>query len=154
MPKIYSTEDKISICNTIANSSKGILTHFNDDPAKFPHPNTIREWIRSDAIFRANFLQAKEDQADFLVDEMLEIADKCEERRDCIEKAKLRVEVRKFAAQKLKPKVYGDHYKFAQEVKSDYASLDFAKLSKEELEVLRAITKKAGNEHAAYSRRH
>ena len=79
--------------------------------SKMPAYRTVREWIADDREgFRARYAAAKEDQADYLADELLMIADaavKCKTPEQ-IAAARLRVDVRKFSAAKLKPRVYGD----------------------------------------------
>lgn len=79
--------------------------------AGMPAYRTVREWIADDREgFRARYAAAKEDQADYLADELLMIADaavKCKTPEQ-IAAARLRVDVRKFSAAKLKPRVYGD----------------------------------------------
>lgn len=71
--------------------------------------------------------RARQDRADALVDEMLEIADNTENdtivdkdgnerpNTEWIQRARLRVDTRKFIASKMKPKVYGDSTKHTHE---------------------------------------
>lgn len=79
--------------------------------AGMPAYRTVREWIADDREgFKARYATAKEDQADFLADELLLIADasvKCTTPEQ-IAAARLRVDVRKFSAAKLKPRLYGE----------------------------------------------
>lgn len=71
-----------------------------------PHPATVYRWFREHQLFCDNYARAKEDQADYFVEDILQIAD--EARPDDVQVAKLRVDTRKWAASKYKPKKYGD----------------------------------------------
>ena len=73
-----------------------------------PTSETIRVWLLNDRELSARYARAREAQADFLADELVEIADSVPVDRDAIEKAKLQSETRKWIAAKLKPKKYGD----------------------------------------------
>lgn len=78
--------------------------------------------------FQEQYARAKEEQADFLAEEMLEIADdKSDDLLDteegqsanpvAVQRARLRVDARKWAAAKLKPKKYGDKVDFTTDGK-------------------------------------
>jgi hypothetical protein len=62
--------------------------------------------------FHSEFLEryayARERQAEYFGDETKEIADNCEETPEAINKARLRIDQRKWFASKLAPKKYGD----------------------------------------------
>jgi hypothetical protein len=92
-----------------------------------PSHTTVENWLHEDKEFLARYARAKEDQADYLVEEMLQIADDSSEdeifieaedgsgqtaKRVCnkefIARSRLRVDTRKFIAAKLKPKKYGE----------------------------------------------
>ena len=89
---------------------------------RFPSPKTIYGWMLKDDAFRKAYTRAKEDQAQIVEDEMLQIADTTQvgeivtvkpdgkevKRADMIEHRKLRIETRKWLLGKLKPKKYGD----------------------------------------------
>lgn len=74
--------------------------------AHMPEPATVYRWFRLHKEFCDNYARAKEDQADYFVEDILTIAD--EAKSDDIQVAKLRVDTRKWAASKYKPKKYGD----------------------------------------------
>ena len=117
----YSEETGNKICEIIASSNKSLTTISKE--LNIPY-GTIREWIRSNETFSINYARAKEDQADFLAEEILTIAD--DHTRDIqiieiapgvktesvdhevIQRSKLRVDSRKWLASKLRPKKYGD----------------------------------------------
>lgn len=80
-------------------------------------------WLRENEEFRNQYARAKEDQADFLAEEILDIADDGSndfmtitkgnktynvENTEWTSRSKLRVEARKWIAAKLKPKRYGE----------------------------------------------
>ena len=90
-----------------------------------PAVSSVFKWIREDAEFSSQYAKAKEESADALMEEMLDIADNgtndymenldgdgnCVGYRlngEFLQRSKLRVDVRKWAASKLKPKKYGD----------------------------------------------
>lgn len=76
--------------------------------------------MREDEAFRLQYRRAREDQADYFADEILEIADDSTndfmERKDgteyCdqenIQRSRLRVDTRKWFAARMAPKVYGE----------------------------------------------
>lgn len=83
-----------------------------------PSRETVRRWLRDKAEFRGQYARAREDQADALADEILAIADDTDGDVEIVEgeivqiaanvnRAKLRVDARKWAAGKLAPKKYG-----------------------------------------------
>jgi hypothetical protein len=101
-----------------------------------PHQDTVWRWIRESKEFRDQYDRAKEESADALVDEMLSIAD--DGRNDYMEqfdadgisigwklngehvqRSRLRLDVRKWAASKLKPKRYGDRLDMNHGVQPD-----------------------------------
>ena len=87
---------------------------------------TIYKWLGDNEQFAKDYARSKEEQADFLAEEMLEIADddsldvgftddgKPFVKGENIQRARLRVDTRKWIAAKLKPKKYGD--KISQEI--------------------------------------
>jgi len=121
-PEIYSQEIADRICAEIASSTKSLRTICNADG--MPCVQTVLKWLREDKDgFLAQYTRAKEEQADFMTEEMIEIADDGTndymtivkgdteyniENKEVTSRSKLRVETRKWAASKLKPKKYGD----------------------------------------------
>ena len=118
-PSIYTEELVDELMARIA-SGESLRTI-----AKQPHmPSvvTIFEWMRTKEGFSKRYAIAKEEQADALVEEMLDIADNgtndwmaSEEEDggvryngDAVQRSRLRVDTRKWCAAKLKPKKYGD----------------------------------------------
>jgi hypothetical protein len=89
---------------------------------------TVFNWLRVHPQFLEQYTRAKEESADALADEMLDIADDADNdwmRRntdeagspgwyangDHINRSRLRIETRKWIAAKLKPKKYGDFHR-------------------------------------------
>ena len=91
-----------------------------------PSHTTILKWLREIEGFASQYARAREDQAEFYLDEIIAISDESSqdkvanedgtERTDseAIQRSKLRVDTRKWAMSKLAPKKYGD--KITQEV--------------------------------------
>lgn len=102
-PSIYTDDLADLICEQIA-QGKALATICNasDD---LPAPRTVYRWLREKDGFRHNYACAKEDQADYLAEQVLEVADNSElEPND----KRIRVDARKWLASKFKPKAYSD----------------------------------------------
>ncbi|MGH8522737.1 MAG: hypothetical protein ACREXY_00475 [Gammaproteobacteria bacterium] len=74
-----------------------------------------KDCLRRDPALKARYVEATEDRADVLAEQLIELADSpMPEGLDgsaasaWIQQLRLQVDVRKWAASKLKPKVYGD----------------------------------------------
>lgn len=92
-----------------------------------PARQTVYQWLMNDASFSDNYTRAREAQADYYADEIADIADTETDPN----KARVRIDARKWAAGKLKPKVYGDrlHLDGDMNVSMSDAQLD-ARLAK------------------------
>lgn len=91
---------------------------------EFPSCETMFRWIREKPEFREQYARAKQESADFMADEILDIADDgtndWEEREmaggrtiialnsEAVQRSKLRVDTRKWLMAKMKPKKYGE----------------------------------------------
>jgi predicted transcriptional regulator len=110
-PSGYTEELADKICDAIAGSSKGLNHHCKELGIS---PSMVYRWLEKNEGFRERYARAREDQADFVADEIVEIAD--DNSRDAeyyvggnhVQRAKLRVDARKWVASKLKPKKYGE----------------------------------------------
>ncbi|KTD62404.1 hypothetical protein [Legionella shakespearei] len=118
-PTKYNDTLANEICDTIASSSKGTkklcLEH-----SHWPCQDTLFTWLKAYPEFSEQYAQAKICQIELLVDEILEISD--DESQDqyvnelgalvpnpsAINRARLKVDVRKWLACKLVPRVYGN----------------------------------------------
>jgi len=114
----------------IATSNKSLKKCLNEINPKYNEKVaviTVFDWIHDNPEFAKQYARAKEEQADYLADEMLDIADDRSEdeifieaddasgktaKRVCnkefINRSRLRVDTRKWLASKLKPKKYGE----------------------------------------------
>ena len=120
-PTKYSSKLASEICDAIASSSKGIRLLCKNNP-HWPCSDTIFTWLKENADFSDQYARAKKCQVEFLVDEILEIADdvshdctvkdngKITYNQSAINRAKLQIDTRKWLACKLVPKVYGSSY--------------------------------------------
>lgn len=121
-PSDYSPELADRICARLADgeSMRAICR-----TEGMPDKSTVFRWLRTDPAFRDQYTRAKEESADALTDEMLDISDdgsndwmerKGEDGENIgwqvngehIQRSRLRIETRKWIASKLKPKKYGD----------------------------------------------
>lgn len=120
------------ICDALATSSRGIgkiLIAITDEYGGAPSYSTVMLWMVEEPELSEKYARAKEAQADFMADELIEIAD--DGSNDYMEsnspdnpgyklngehvtRSRLRVDARKWVASKLKPKKYGD--KLTQEL--------------------------------------
>ena len=85
-----------------------------------PSEGTVRGWVIADEAFGTQYTQAREAGMEALADEILQIADSQEGdvlvkedgtaivNHDAIQRAKLRVDTRKWIMSKIAPKKYGD----------------------------------------------
>jgi hypothetical protein len=129
-----------------------------------PNISTVIRWLAADEDFARRYTRAREMQAEILADEMLGIADDGTndwmEKKDqkgnvtgwalngeAVARSKLRLEQRRWWAEKLRPKVYGN--KVAIGGADDMApiktstQLDVSNLSLDELEILGAALQKS-----------
>lgn len=104
----YSTELAIKICTTIASDTRCLNDICKSNP-DFPPPRIIDRWRVFYPPFARNFNAAKKVQAQFLIDQLIELADNPENRKaDVLNWSKTRITTRQWIAAKLLPKIYGD----------------------------------------------
>lgn len=116
----FSQELFDEICDRLANG-ESLRTICQDDD--MPNKGSVFRWLAGDKKLSDQYARAREEQADFIFDEVLEIADDARndwmERRgeedagwvangEHIQRSRLRIDARKWMAGKLRPKVYGD----------------------------------------------
>lgn len=70
----------------------------------WPSYTLVLQWLRADHEFRQDYGLSRIAQADFLADEIIEIADNCTDPQT----ARLQIDVRKWMAARLNPTRYGD----------------------------------------------
>ena len=121
-PTDYNEELADIICERLA-SGESMRSISRDEG--MPASSTMFKWLRIHPVFTEQYTRAKEESADALVEEMLDIAD--DGTNDWMEKhgkdgenvgwqvngesvarSRVRVETRKWISSKLKPKKYGD----------------------------------------------
>lgn len=129
-PSTFTQEIADHICEELSTSSKSLRTICEKDG--MPTVRTILSWLsegdkpEAPAHFTAflhNYVRAREAQADFLAEEIIEIADDGSndfmtvgkgdktyevENKEVTNRSRLRVDARKWIASKLKPKKYGE----------------------------------------------
>ena len=104
-PTKYSQELATRICSLVAEgASLRDIASLDGMPTR----ETIRTWIRDKGEFSAQYAQAKEYYADTEFERMFELADNVGATHEEIAKARLQIDVRKWALSKLLPKKYGD----------------------------------------------
>lgn len=120
-PTIRTEEIIDAILNGIVEGRS--LTSILKSDDKFPDYCTFMRWLDKDAELSQKYAKAKEVQADYLAEELLEISD--DGKNDWMEvhdpdnpgwkfngehyqRSRLRVDTRKWIASKLKPKKYGE----------------------------------------------
>ena len=118
-PTKYNDELVKDICNGIASSSKGTKKLCDENP-HWPSQDTLFTWLKDNKEFSEQYAQAKRQQAEVLVDAMLDIvqgvAPGCLKDEHgvivpniaLIQQARLRIDVYKWLACKLIPRIYGE----------------------------------------------
>ena len=102
-PTKYNEEIAYKICTEIAEGASLRKICSNPD---MPSIDSVRRWLIDEdkAVFHLQYARAREEQADFYADEITEIADTEPDPN----RARVRVDARKWVASKLKPKKYGE----------------------------------------------
>lgn len=102
-PSLYSENLVDTICRRIANgeSLRSICSE-----ETFPDRNTVIRWLWEKPDFATKYAHAREAQADFMDDKILETADSCTPETAAADRVK--IAAYQWRASKLKPKVYGD----------------------------------------------
>lgn len=91
---------------TMLAQGKSLRRICHENPS-LPTITTIMNWLNKDKSFLEQYMRAREMGAHFLVEEIIDIADSAKD-RTAVEKARVQVDARKWAASKLAPKKYGD----------------------------------------------
>ena len=103
MPRALEFSQQIAdeICERLAEgeSMRSILRD-----AHMPASSSVYKWLRFVPDFAEQYARAREDQADTIADQTVWIADTEEDPQ----RARVRIDARKWYAGKLRPKVYGD----------------------------------------------
>ena len=118
-PTKYQSDLAKEICDAIASTSKG-TKRLCVENSHWPCQDTLFTWLKIYPEFSEQYAQAKICQIELLVDEILEISDDSSQDQyvnelgvlvsnpPAINRARLKVDTRKWLASKLVPKVYGN----------------------------------------------
>ena len=140
-PSIYHPDLAKEICDTLASTSKGTKKLCAEN-LHWPSQDTLFTWLKTNAEFSEQYARAKKNQAELLVDEILEISDDASQDQiitnqgeiifnsQAINRARLKIDTRKWLACKLIPRVYGS--------KVEENEIDLNSRVREELLELRA----------------
>lgn len=158
-PSKYSKEIADRICEMISASSKGLSTICK--LKSMPSFVTVYSWLNNpeNDYFLKQYTRAREAQAEFLADEIIEIADTArkgtktretkdglfKETGDMVDRSRLMIDARKWKASKLAPKKYGDKIDVTTGGESITPKQDLSKLTTEELLKLHELNTKLGN---------
>lgn len=137
-PSKFSQDLAEKICEQIAHGKSLRAICAEDD---MPSTSTVCKWLNENQDFSEQYTRARSEQADYFVEEIVEIADNVTAESAAVAKAKLQIDARKWAASKIAPKKYGD--KTELDVKSSDGSMtptvrldaeEYRKIAKEVLE--------------------
>lgn len=117
-PSTYTDEKAQKICELTSTSHKSLKTICEEVNVSVM---TVLQWLREIEDFAKMYAKAKDEQADYLVEELMEIADdsskdtlidpetgKKYENKEWTNRSRLRVDTRKWIAAKLKPRKYSE----------------------------------------------
>lgn len=89
---------------------------------EMPAMQTIWRWLREKEDFSEQYARAKQESADAMSEELLEIADNPS--NEDVNRDRLRVDARKWLMSKMKPKKYGDKMDVTSDGKAITVSFD------------------------------
>lgn len=104
-PTKYNPAVAAKICQAIATSERSLRRILQADG--MPTLSTVMLWKLKHPEFSEQYARAREDQADMFGDAVVEIADDAATPEEA-QVARVRIDARKWAAGKRKPKVYGE----------------------------------------------
>ncbi len=103
-PSLYTEELATLICTKV---SECVPVHRIAELPGMVDAATIYRWLAAHQSFRENYTRAREAAADRMVAETREIADEPIDKMGAVERARVRVQVRQWAAERMAPKKYG-----------------------------------------------
>ncbi len=143
-PSLYTEALAAKICRRLAEGES--LRAICADKV-MPAISTVMGWLFNGKHedFSEQYTRARQAQAEFRADEIIEIADAAEHGgSEEVQAARLRVDARKWIAAKLLPKKYGDKLQHTGEGGGPIrVRPDLSKLTDEELDVLERILGRA-----------
>ena len=117
-PTDYTKDVADKICEKI---SGGLSLRAICAEPGMPARGTVYRWLIENADFQDQYARARDKQADYFAEEIIEIADSAEAESAAVSKARLQIDARKWAASKIAPKKYGDKQEI--DVKSSDGSM-------------------------------
>ena len=124
---IYNEKKRVELINTICKEmakGRSLRSVLRDEG--MPHHTTFFSWIDDNKERLAQYARAREDRADSIFEDMFDIADSQQKdvitledgkevvNHDVIQRARLRVDTRKWILSKMQPKKYGDKLEVEQ----------------------------------------
>jgi len=145
-PKQYTPELGDLVCSHISQGKS--LAKICSEHKTLPSPRTIYRWLREEDEFRQMYEVAKTDQAHFMAESIIDIADDGTNdwieqsgnydairayklNGESVQRSRLRVDARKWIAARLLPKKYGDRLDTERPRPAGYE--DLSQFSREEL---------------------
>ena len=104
-PTSYTPALAEEICTRLVNGE--YLIHICAD-SHIPHISTVGSWAIDHPDFAAMYTRAREIRAELDIDEIKALSDNTGLSKEEIDKARLQIDTRKWAAAKRRPRVYGD----------------------------------------------
>ena len=105
-PTKYSFEWAERFCELLAQGQS--VRQICSQPGQ-PDKSQVYRWLDENGDFRDQYARAREEQADKLAKEILELSDKIEDDNPVkVQRARLQVDSRKWLAARLAPKKFGD----------------------------------------------
>lgn len=141
-PSLYSDELAEKICHEFATTDKGLREICEEEG--MPEMRTIQRWITENESFRRKYAHARELQAEYLADQIIEIADDKHgdvmmikrgdeeveaENREFINRSRVKIDARKWKASKLYPKKYSERVDITSDGEKIQEKIDYTKLS-------------------------
>jgi hypothetical protein len=103
-PIPYDPEIVAKVCEQVASGSRSLVTILSETPGA-PSYSTWLKWLNSNDEMAMLYARAKEHQADFLAEQVIDIVD---DAKLAPHDKRVRFEGRKWVASKLNPRRYGD----------------------------------------------
>lgn len=110
---MFSQDVADFICERIADGKslrelceRGVSHWIGGEMRLIPNRSTVARWLEANEDFATKYARAREMQADYMDDLILETANNCTHLTAAADR--VRIDAYKWRASKLKPKVYGD----------------------------------------------
>jgi len=127
----YNEEFANKICDLIAKGESLSAICRRDD---MPVISTVFKWLNDFEEFSDRYARAKQEQSELFADEIVHIADT----EIDPQRARVRIDARKWVAAKLKPKKYGEriHNEISGEITTNNKNMSDAELNRRAAELL------------------